>query len=77
MGIMPYPISITHRPAGQPEIKIVLAYCTVSPVRIRPMAWGTRFLNSTCGSYAVGMPFNAAANFWRVAGVLCFKNSPA
>ena len=34
----------------QPETRIIFAYWTVSPVRIRPMAPGTRFLNRTCGS---------------------------
>jgi Protein of unknown function (DUF1254) len=34
----------------QPDSKIRFAYCVVSPVRINPIACGTRFLKITCGS---------------------------
>ena len=32
------------------------------------MAWGTRFLKMTCGSYTMGMPVSAAAKAALVAG---------
>jgi hypothetical protein len=34
----------------------------VSPVRMRPMACGTRFLNSMCGSKVRGTPSKAAVD---------------
>src|ERR1039458_6849850 len=60
-----------------PEIKIVFAYCTMSPVRMMPMACGTRFLSSMCGSNFTARPSRADRNFCCVALELIFKNSLA
>ena len=60
-----------------PETSTIFAYWMVSPVRTSPMAPGTRFLNWTCGSKVVGIPFRPLANKVRVAVVFSRRNSRA
>ena len=48
----------------------------VSPVRIKPIAPGTRFLNCTCDSNFTGMPASPLAKAARVAAELFLLKLP-
>src|ERR1017187_8470944 len=47
----------------------------VSPVRTSPTAWGTRFLNWTCGSKIGGTPKSACSNSSRTSLPFAARNS--
>ena len=61
----------------RPETRIIFAYWVVSPVRIRPMACGTRSLNCMCGKNKTGIPFVDCSKRAWVSGVFSNRNSSA
>jgi len=71
-------VSVVKSSAIQADSMMRLAYWVVSPVRIKPMAAGTRFLKSTCGSKTSGMSANRAAKArWRVLSLCCLNSAAA
>src|SRR5208283_504321 len=64
-------------PQGYADSRIMFAYCTVSPVRIKPMAKGTRSLNCVCGSKVTGISPKHCSKLWSVCTLLTRRNSSA